>query len=412
MAESRYSRISSVVAAVAVVFIILLAISVLMPSLRHAKESALQRSLSRGQYDEMLEDAPASEGGESRQTLSPAKVTRFDAKIDLTPMLSVGTDTPESIYRARFEANLQARKPAQGPDECEIRLPLPPQIISLAEINFAVNGDPDDTISVAHGELLWRGQLPTGEDANVSVSYEAVGKGIYTLQKPPGRIVDHFRTELIAHHSDIRMLELSLQPQDHRNEPGKTIYVWDYKRLLIARPIQIDVLGIAAVDRLGELVWLGPVTVLGFGLLVILAAAAHDPAKVNVWTTILLVGCFAAAYPLMYFLQDFASLPVAVGIAAGVVLVILAVRSITLLGRGAGVFAGVVLPAVLLALSVTAALYTRPAVQGVVLTLMAIFVLVSAMVLLPGAQAKLKTAMASPAGKQDSSLGEENQQQD
>ena len=95
-----------------------------------------------------------------------------------------------------------------------------------------------------------------------------------------------------------------LQPNSLEQSSDSTTYTWEYKRLVQARPIAIDVLGIAALDRLGELTWLGPLSVLVFGVLISLIVLAHDPEKLNVWLVILVTGCFAAAYPLMYFLQD------------------------------------------------------------------------------------------------------------
>ena len=68
------------------------------------------------------------------------------------------------------------------------------------------------------------------------------------------------------------MLELSLQPNSLEQSSDSTTYTWEYKRLVQARPIAIDVLGIAALDRLGELTWLGPLSVLVFGILIALIA--------------------------------------------------------------------------------------------------------------------------------------------
>ncbi len=75
------------------------------------------------------------------------------------------------------------------------------------------------------------------------------------------------------------MLELSLQPNSLEQSSDSTTYTWEYKRLVQARPIAIDVLGIAALDRLGELTWLGPLSVLVFGILIALIArkCAHVP---------------------------------------------------------------------------------------------------------------------------------------
>ena len=169
----------------------------------------------------------------------------------------------------------------------------------------------------------------------------------------------------------------------------QTFRIWEYKRLVEARPIAIDVLGIAALDRLGELTWLGPLSVLVFGILISLIALAHDPEKLNVWLVILVAGCFAAAYPMMYFLQDFIDLYAAIALATVLVLVVIAWRIISLFGLWQGVLGGIIVPLVLMGLTIVATIQAKPATQGVAMTIMGVFALVTAMTLLPRAQANL-----------------------
>jgi len=54
-------------------------------------------------------------------------VKSFAASVVLKPGLSVGTAQPESIYTAQLKSQFQASNPA-GKGECEVLLPLPPQI--------------------------------------------------------------------------------------------------------------------------------------------------------------------------------------------------------------------------------------------------------------------------------------------
>src|SRR5205807_10482687 len=62
--------------------------------------------------------------------------------------------------------------------------------------------------------------------------------------------------------------------------------------------------GIAPIDRLGELTWLGPLSVLVFGLMVGLVARAASVPRFDLWMLLLTVGTFAGSYPLMYFAQE------------------------------------------------------------------------------------------------------------
>jgi hypothetical protein len=323
-----------------------------------------------------------------------AIVKKYDAEISLTPKLSVGTAMPESIYVADFKATIEARAPKDGRGDCQLGLPLPPQIISLGNLDVRVNGEPSENITQEGNRLIWQGSLGGKPSAEIAVAYSATGKGVYTLEKPSGKIVELFRTKLIANRSNIRMLELSLQPSSLEQSSDSTTYTWDYKRLVEARPIAIDVLGIAALDRLGELTWLGPLSVLVFGILVALVALAHDPEKLNVWLAIMVTGCFAAAYPMMYFLQDFIDLYAAIALATAFVVVVIAWRVISLFGLGRGVFGGVVLPVVLMGLTISATIHAKPATQGVALTIMGVFALVTAMTLLPKAQVKMALTKA------------------
>jgi hypothetical protein len=215
----------------------------------------------------------------------------------------------------------------------------------------------------------------------MAITYSAVGKGLYNLQTPPGAILDTFHVDLSAVGSDVRMLELSLQPTRYVRDAGQTIYTWDYKNLLFGRPISLDVLGIAPIDRLGELAWLGPASVVLFGLLLGLVAYAYRIANYDRWMLLLILGTFTGAYPLMYFAQEFIPLKVAMVGSSVLALVVIGIRSATIMSRRLA-FLGTVLPAALiLALTLTAALHTR--LQGLLITATGMALFVVAMVLLP-----------------------------
>src|SRR5437868_11002596 len=190
----------------------------------------------------------------------------------------VGTATPESIDEARFSGKVQAVRPGDEAGDCELELPLPPQTISLADLAITANGKPSEMVALRDGKMVWRGAL-AAEPTALEITYTAVGKGLYELSVPPGGILDHFEISLAANGSDVRMMELSLQPTSLTRSAGTTTYSWDYKRLLFGQPIRLDVLGIAPIDRLGELTWLGPLSVVVFGLLVGLVVNAAPLAR-------------------------------------------------------------------------------------------------------------------------------------
>src|SRR6185295_8668870 len=166
--------------------------------------------------------------------------------------------------------------------------------------------------------------------------------------------------------SDVRMLELSLQPTKFVRGNGQTVYTWDYKHLLFGRPIALDVLGVAPIDRLGELTWLGPWSVVVFGLLLGLVAHAFAIQNFDRWMLLLILGTFTGAYPLMYFAQEFIPLSAAILGSSAMVLLAIAVRSVTIMGIRLALL-GTVLPAAAI-LTVTLFAAIHPRLQGLLIT--------------------------------------------
>ena len=393
------------IAAIVLILLIMVALtSVMMPTLSKVRQSNISANMKRLNMFESREGYTSPASAEmatsiagwretpTRDTSIPlAVVSKFDAEINLTPTLSVGTATAESIYIAEFKSTIEARSEQKNLGKSQIALPLPPQIISLADVNVTINGDPSEDFSLGPNCLVWNGTLDSSKNSTISITYSAVGKGIYTLEKPSGKIIELFKTKLTANNGNIQMMDLSLQPNKPEKSSNKSVYTWEYKKLVAARPISIDVLGIASIDRLEKLTWLGPLGVFAFGVLIALIALADKPEKLDGWVIVLVSGCFASAYPLMYFLQDFVSLTAAIGIASGLALCIVGWRILSVYGILTGILGGVILPAIILALTISVALVSKQAEQGVLLTVMAIFAFVVAMMLLPKVQAGFAT---------------------
>jgi hypothetical protein len=174
---------------------------------------------------------------------------------------------------------------------------------------------------------------------------------------------------------------LSLQPTGLDRAGGSSTYRWDYSRLLIGLPVRIDVLGIAPIDRLGELTWLGPLSVVVFGLIVGLVVQANPVPKFDRWMLLLTIGIFAGAYPLMYFAQEYMPLLTAELVCGAIALVIIAVRTMTLMGFWRGLV-GIVLPGVAI-MSIALSVAVWPHLQGILLTILALGFFIAAMTLLP-----------------------------
>jgi len=360
-----------------VIVIMATLIALLLPAVQSARQSAKRLSMESNPYAGHDEQGQPSTPTES---LPSARLHAFAAQVTLTPKLSVGAATPESIYEAQFRGTLSAASPGEQPGPCEIALPLPPQIISLADLSIVVDHEAQPDVTMRDGKLRWRGVLPT-EPIALEVTYTAVGKGLYELSTAAGGFLDSYDVSLTTQGSDVRLLEQSLQPTSLQHVGGSSTYHWDYDQLLFGRPVRIDVLGIAPIDRLGELTWLGPLSVVVFGLLVGLVVQAAATPQFDRWMLLLTIGTFAGAYPLMYFAQEYVDLMPAVLISGAVAIGIIAVRTITLMGlwRALG---GIVAPASAI-MAITLSSTVWPQLQGILLTSLALGSFIAAMMLMP-----------------------------
>src|SRR5687768_8509218 len=99
-----------------------------------------------------------------------------------------------------------------------------------------------------------------------------------------------------------------MQPTSFARQTGRTTYTWNYKRLRFGRPIVLDVLGIAPIDRLGQLSWLGPRAGVVYGRVLGLASRAYNVDKIDRWMLLLVIGTFTGSFPLMDFPPEFMGL--------------------------------------------------------------------------------------------------------
>jgi len=362
-----------------VIAIIAVLAGLLLPALSRARMKALRVATANESARQVAHNELGKTALLTASQRNIALIKSFSASVSLTPGLSVGAAEPESIYAAQLKTTFQASNPA-GRGDCEVQLPLPPQIISIADLAVTVDSIASESVEIRGDKLVWFGQLPA-EPTLMTIAFSAVGKGIYNLQTPPSGILDTFHIDVTAVGSDVRMLELSLQPTKLVRNNNQTVYTWDYKRLLFGRPIALDVLGVAPIDRLGELAWLGPTSVVVFGILLGLVAHAFAIPNFDRWMLLLVVGAFTGAYPLMYFAQEFIPLNAAILSSSAAVILIIAIRALTIM-RARLAILGVALPATLM-LSVTLLAATHKQLQGILITSVGMAVFITAMCLIP-----------------------------
>src|SRR5687768_12191736 len=179
-----------------VVAIIAVLAALLLPALSRAKRKALRVSMDSARAVPPARQELAKPPQLSSTQRSLATIKSFSATVSLKPGLSVGTADPESIYTAQLTSKFQAFNPARN-GECEVLLPLPPQIISLADLEITVNAQRSDSVEIRGDKLVWFGTLPV-ETTQMTIAYSAAGKGLYHLQPPPSGILDTFHIDLTA----------------------------------------------------------------------------------------------------------------------------------------------------------------------------------------------------------------------
>lgn len=357
--------------AIAIIGVLL---ALLLPAVQSVREAAKRSNYAAGHHEMNLYEGQHGDHAK----LPVAEIKKLDAEIEFTPRLSIGTTVPESIYEARVNCWLEAKNRAEDKENCQLEFPLPPSVISLSNLSIQVDGNESSSATVHPGKIIWRGEL--GEQpADFSVSYTAVGKGVFELPVPPENIVDEFHVDLKLQGSDLRLMDLSLQPTQVSRGQGAVRYQWAYEKLVYGQPVKLDVLGIARVDRLGELSWLGPLSVVLFGAVAGLILGAAEANTFDKWMLFLTIGAFAAAYPIMYFAQEYIELKFAILISCAVSVAIIAARALTALKFSLAML-GVIFPAVIIFIpTMIAALY--PKLQGIVLTVELLVVFVVAMTL-------------------------------
>ncbi len=173
-----------------VVIVMAILIGLLLPAVQKVREAAMSKKLANpaqfGYGPQMAQDnVRQAEPGRAPAPRPRAHVKTFTADVVLTPRLSVGTATPESIYEARFHGTIEAARPTGEAGDCELELPLPPQTISLADLSITAGGQSSERVALRDGKMVWRGAL-AAEPTALEIAYTAVGKGLYELSVPPG----------------------------------------------------------------------------------------------------------------------------------------------------------------------------------------------------------------------------------
>src|ERR1700733_7969579 len=114
-----------------VVFILAVLIALVLPAVQSARQASVRSKLAnQAQYgfgqnmaqENRARAAKAEAEGRPADKFLPARVQTFIATVVLTPRLSVGTASPESIYEAQFTGKIRAVSPRPEAGECVLAL--------------------------------------------------------------------------------------------------------------------------------------------------------------------------------------------------------------------------------------------------------------------------------------------------
>ena len=160
--KASASRAFTLIELLVVIVVISILAGLLLPALSRARQRALRTATA----TETAKQAGRNDAAKSL-ALAPlatpqrniASIKSFSAAVSLTPGLSVGAAEPESIYTAQLKTTFKASNPG-GRGECEVQLPLPPQIISLADLAVTVNSVASESVEIRGDKLVWFGSLP------------------------------------------------------------------------------------------------------------------------------------------------------------------------------------------------------------------------------------------------------------
>src|SRR5260370_1463366 len=134
--SKAHRRAFTLVELLVVVIIIAVLIALLLPAVQKVREASVRSKASPnltqfGFAPEMAQANLKQAGQAAAAGQAPAPPPRargqtFTAEVVLTPRLSVGTASPESIYEARFTGKIEAVRPQSEAGESAHSLPVPP----------------------------------------------------------------------------------------------------------------------------------------------------------------------------------------------------------------------------------------------------------------------------------------------
>lgn len=160
-----------------------------------------------------------------------------------------------TVYALNFTSEYQLSYSGPEPDTTvELIFPFPPNLVSLHDVVFLVDGTEPEGVSYSPDQLVWQTRLAAGEPHHLLISYQADGANsfVYALNRDQRLDVD-VTIEVIGPPGS-RTAENSLDATEATQGDMVKTFRWEYSNLIPNRDIRVELPArLSFVQRVAQL---------------------------------------------------------------------------------------------------------------------------------------------------------------
>lgn len=250
-------------------------------------------------------------GGET----APAEISEWHNRVQarIVARFDEQEGVGSTVYALNFTSEYQLSYSGPEPDTTvELIFPFPPNLVSLHDVVFLVDGVEPEEVSYSPNQLVWQTRLAAGEPHHLLISYQAYGANsfVYTLNRDQRLDVD-VTIEVIGPPGS-RTAENSLEATEVTQGDLTKTFHWEYSKLIPTHDIRVELpVRLSFVQRVAQLQDefqnLARVSPFLVGLLLISVAALFYQSGVILRLEVYLLAGWGLAlfYPLLTILSGF-----------------------------------------------------------------------------------------------------------